>query len=618
MNFFDKNLKTLIFTILVALFFLTNISSVQAQTENNLDPQFLQQLIQTLLEQIRLLQLQINNLQGMVTKIKVLSPNGGETFISGSSMNIRWIGDNSTSTVGIQLLKSNNFYATVTINATNTGYYNWQIPTNFATGTDYKIKIFYENNNIFDESDSFFQIISNSNDATTSTTTNNVTTTTTTTTTTTATVSLQVISPNGGETFYKDSLINIRWTFSGNISDKVLIELLKGNVLYMVIGSNISNTGSYTWQAPANFVTANDYKIRIRDQVNRNIFDQSDNYFSIVNFPYNRNALKVTNPNKVQIFTKGSRVNITWESLYTPKYSHRVSIQLYKGGVFYATITPSIVDRQYYSWVIPETIYSGDDYRIRITSVMHPLVFDESDAPFIIADKESMPFIKVISPNGRESFVKGSVMNITWNPGAVSSTVSIILYDQSRIYSYIFIDRNAPNSGFYSWLIPSNLLNSPYYKIKIVSNQNNDIFDESDSFFTISGPRDQRAFLKVVSPNGDEKVFVGRNNVIRWTFYDPSASTTISTSSQNNLIPKVDIYLDRLINNSFVEVGKITSTSTSDLFINWNGRVKSSASSEEIEPEAGSNYYINIVDTVKNLYDRSDKPFTIVPSNTNR
>jgi hypothetical protein len=93
--------------------------------------------------------------------------------------------------------------------------------------------------------------------------------------------SLRVISPNGGETFSRGSVLNVRWEPGNATSSMVLLELRKANSPYVMINSGAPNTGSYSWTIPSTFAVGNDYKIRITDWNNRNIFDESDGSFSI-------------------------------------------------------------------------------------------------------------------------------------------------------------------------------------------------------------------------------------------------------------------------------------------------------------------------------------------------
>jgi hypothetical protein len=66
----------------------------------------------------------------------------------------------------------------------------------------------------------------------------------------------------------------ILWNTIGSIS-KVKIHLYKNNSLSTTITSSANNTGSYTWNIPANTTPASDYKIKITDTSNPAVFGES-------------------------------------------------------------------------------------------------------------------------------------------------------------------------------------------------------------------------------------------------------------------------------------------------------------------------------------------------------
>jgi hypothetical protein len=92
--------------------------------------------------------------------------------------------------------------------------------------------------------------------------------------------------------------------------------------------------------------------------------------------------------------------------------------------------------------------------------------------------------IKVKSPNGGESWAKGTTKTIYWtkygNPGA---NVKIELY-KSGVRSAV-ISSKTPNDGSYSWYIPSYQPIGTDYKIKITSYEDSKYYDWSDNNFRI-------------------------------------------------------------------------------------------------------------------------------------
>lgn len=95
---------------------------------------------------------------------------------------------------------------------------------------------------------------------------------------------VNIISPNGGETFFRSSTYPISWV--SNVSGNVSIELLKGGVLQSVISANEPNDGSFTWEVPNSLPAGSDYTIRISSVSNSSYTDTSADVFSITSNPW--------------------------------------------------------------------------------------------------------------------------------------------------------------------------------------------------------------------------------------------------------------------------------------------------------------------------------------------
>ncbi len=95
---------------------------------------------------------------------------------------------------------------------------------------------------------------------------------------------LKIISPNGGELFFTNSNLLIKWRYPLNNSSeqKFVITLYKNGINLFTI-SKISdyNGGKLIWHIPGNFQTGDDFRIRIRLKENLAVNDFSDSDFSI-------------------------------------------------------------------------------------------------------------------------------------------------------------------------------------------------------------------------------------------------------------------------------------------------------------------------------------------------
>ncbi|MGD8307712.1 MAG: Ser-Thr-rich GPI-anchored membrane family protein, partial [Ignavibacteria bacterium] len=134
---------------------------------------------------------------------------------------------------------------------------------------------------------------------------------------------ITVTSPNGGENWHIGSLNNpITWN-SNTFSGDVMIELFKGGSLYFTIETSTPNDGQRFWDIPNNLVAGSNYKIKISRVDDSNIFDLSDN-----NFTLSPDEIIVTSPNGGENWQAGTTRPITW----TDNFSDNVSIDLIGGG----------------------------------------------------------------------------------------------------------------------------------------------------------------------------------------------------------------------------------------------------------------------------------------------
>jgi hypothetical protein len=203
---------------------------------------------------------------GAVTpSVSVTSPNGGESWVRGSSHTITW---SSSGTVGsnvkIEVLKAGVVVQTLSASTPNDGSFSWTVSTGLATGSDYRIRI-TSTSTYTDSSNSNFTI--------------------TTGTTTPTTPSLTVTSPNGGEVWYKYTTHAITWSYAGSPGPTVKIVLLKGGTQISTIAGSVpvgsSGKGSYSWFVPTNLVSGSDYKVSVQSVSQPTIQDSGNANFKI-------------------------------------------------------------------------------------------------------------------------------------------------------------------------------------------------------------------------------------------------------------------------------------------------------------------------------------------------
>jgi len=157
-------------------------------------------------------------------KLSVTSPNGGERFGMNKTHQITWNAHGNTSNVNINLYKNGVNLGAIVTNIASSGTYNWTINnlangTPINCGTDYKIEVKATDDSESDKSDSNFSIIP----------------------------SINITSPNGGESWSRGSVHNITWDKTGSQNANVKIRVYRAGVYILSVTNSTLNNGSYSW-----------------------------------------------------------------------------------------------------------------------------------------------------------------------------------------------------------------------------------------------------------------------------------------------------------------------------------------------------------------------------------
>ncbi|MCH7974189.1 MAG: hypothetical protein IH949_09935, partial [Bacteroidetes bacterium] len=479
-----------------------------------------------------------NNFTLFTGFITVASPNGGENWQAGTTKSITWV-DNITENVKIELFKGGVFHSEISNLTNSDGSKTWDIPFGIESGSDYKVKITkIDDDSTYDFSDEHFTIVGNQ---------------------------ITVTSPNGGESWLDNEDQIISW--NDNLIGNVAIQLFKGGSFHSIISTSTASSGSFPWNIPGSLESGSDYKIRISSVADGSVFDFSDENFTIIN-----NNITVTSPNGGENWLTGSIQTITW----TDDIIGDVKIELFKTGVFHSTIISSTTSNGSFVWNLPGSTPFGLDYKIKITSVVDTILFDESNNDFIIFTGA----ITVVSPNGGEIWQAGTTQTIIWTDN-ISENVRIELFKSGVFHSSII--NTTSSDGSKTWDIPFGIESGLNYKIKIIKIDDNSTFDFSDANFEITG-----FTVTVNTPNGGEIWLDTEDHIIEWT---------------SNLTGNVEIQLFK----SGVFRSTIVSSTSNDGSFSWNipGSI-----------ESGSDYKVQIASVNDgNINDQSDSNFTIISDN---
>ena len=156
--------------------------------------------------------------------------------------------------------------------------------------------------------------------------------------------------------------------------------------------------------------------------------------------------IAVVSPNGGENWERGKVNAISWN--HTGDSGTYVKIELLKAGVLNRVIAASTLNDGLHPWPILATQAPGTDYKVRITSTSNASYTDTSDNNFTIPT----PNITVITPNGGETWRRGTTQTIKWNStGSPGTYVKIELLKGG--FSNKVIIASTPNDGTHPWLI---------------------------------------------------------------------------------------------------------------------------------------------------------------------
>lgn len=388
--------------------------------------------------------------------LTVNSPNGGNTLSTGSTYTVAWA-DNISESVKIELYKGSSKVNTIAASEPSNGSFSWTVPSNLASGSDYRIKISsITNTNLYDWSNSYFTI----NPAVTDLEA--------------AYFNIVEGSLEKGSAFTID--YQVRNNQPGNVSNFDV-------GFYLSTDSNLSTSDYFLGYRTLSFLAGNSSTTTLQQtltlpEASNPFWSRTGTFYigmvvddisTIAETNENNNAstglfkdyddvaitepvipqIVVGNPNGGNALTTGSSYSINW----IDDISENVSIDLYRGNVFDRTITSSTASDGSFTWSIPANLPGRSDYRLKITSLTNNQIYDYSNAEFAIQPS-------IATTNWTAQFFNRTSNNYNLNDWAVSgSTFRATLADvtldwgsqgstgniKARLYRYL--DADSPAVG---------------------------------------------------------------------------------------------------------------------------------------------------------------------------
>jgi len=281
--------------------------------------------------------------------------------------------------------------------------------------------------------------------------------------------SLTLTSPNGGEQFVKDQIYTIKWISSG--IKTIAIDLYKGGSLYLPMAKSIENTGAWSWAPASGIPNGNDYKLRVSDSSDSTIYDESDNYFSIVA----AGMFSIADVSGIKSsYTPDEKITLSVKGIETdgsPAMSEEgfnVQVYIYDSprsktyagvngsynsstGLWDAFLTaPSDASLAYDLEVF---LYCANDNAVCATKYGRAAQVTKL---FKFTLTSVQPSITVLSPNGGESWQVGSTQKISWQTNNIISPndkITIYISPATDLSKNINLAQEISNSGFYSYTV---------------------------------------------------------------------------------------------------------------------------------------------------------------------
>jgi 5-hydroxyisourate hydrolase-like protein (transthyretin family) len=462
--------------------------------------------------------------------LQVVAPNGYERWPVGLPHEIIWARGPEKS-VKIELLHDSgsgySVYQTIDADTDNDGTYDWTPAATVSNG-NYRIRITATTDaGQTDDSDSDFMV--------------------------TTGLAVTVTSPDGGDVWRMGSTHTIQWASSG-IASNLNIELyttINGYTqLERVVAADVPNSGSYNWKIPTDERVDGHYLIAVSSVDYPEVSDFSDAVFTLTNAV----ALELTAPIPNARWSKESSRLIKWDTVGSVPH---VDLYLLKSGTD-TLIEKNVANTNGYLWTIPDSLATGDDYRIFIQGYEDQSVSNVSGC-FAITPKAGT--ITLATPESGARCEIGDVVTVKWDDENVIGPLKLELWSYGHYAATIVT--NLTDSGSYDWRIDTGMPTGAVSQVRIVDCGNPDTYGLSAVF-----DLEQPAYLRLTSPDGGEAWQINRNHQITWV-----------SSNMSDCI-RIDLYENTELAKSIVAETRNTGSyvwSTSDLYPGTHYRVKISS-----------------------------------------
>lgn len=278
---------------------------------------------------------------------------------------------------------------------------------------------------------------------------------------------IAVTAPYPGATISPGTTVSIQWdpTSLASPIDTLRIRLDSGQYGSTVLSDAATNTGDFSWQAPAHLATGTRYRLFLQS-VSRPEIAQNVGPLT-VGPPPDPEEFSFSYPTALTAFHIGDKVPVTWAA--TTSQTRSVSL-------FYrATTSPMVL-------IQSDIPFTARSYSWTISSATPPsilrlyLVSDQTNkqattSPFSIISPTAIPSLTITAPETGTSFNASTTLPLTWSATNFGSLDTVrIYYVRNPDVPVTWITTSTPAlSGYFKWSVPPALSLGAGYSISIVN-----------------------------------------------------------------------------------------------------------------------------------------------------
>jgi hypothetical protein len=320
-----------------------------------------------------------------VTSVRVLRPNGGESYTAGDEIIVSWTAAN-VATVSLEYSSDGgaSWYPMASNLPATQGTYRWTAPVTPSNG--YRVKVI--SGALNDMSDANFTVLRR------------------------IVPTLTVLYPNGGETLGVDSTVTVAW-LARDISGPVIVTYSTDNgATWLPLGTGDAATGAITWTVPATL----SQQALVGVEGAGGVADVSDAVFSIVAPIVHEITLNTPNSAST-VWKEAENVTVTWTSQNIADVM--IELSLDNGTSWTTTLTPSVpAATGTFTWRVPHLADTEmTSLRVKVSSA--------DGAPYFATSSESFIYRPAVAGIERVTTGEGGMTIAGVYPNPVSTATEL-------------------------------------------------------------------------------------------------------------------------------------------------------------------------------------------------